>query len=201
MIKHHKLALFQVAAFSAYLGINIYICNLYLPSFLMQKGNIPADQATFLCTIGLIFTVVLYPLFGLLADKTSGKSVMKFGLYTSLVGAPLLFFAGTYDSIPLFITAQGIFALWSAAVGAPVYKFLYDLFPTSVRYSGTTVAWSISIAIFGGTAPMFAQYLVGILNWTIAPALYVSLVSAITLCALRDKTQEVIAIQPQGIMP
>lgn len=40
-----------------------------------------------------------------------------------------------------------------------MFRYLVDIFPVNIRYTGMGVAWSISVAIFGGTAPLVAQFL------------------------------------------
>jgi len=70
-------------------------------------------------------------------------------------------------------------------------KILYDQFPATLRYTGISFAWSISAAIFSGTAPMVAQMLTTH-TWLLGPSLYVSLIAIITCGAmnLSSKFQE-----------
>lgn len=68
---------------------------------------------------------------------------------------------------------------------APIFKYLNDLFPTEVRYSAISFAWSISTALFAGTTPMFAQMLRGALNWQQAPLLYIVIAGLIGLLVLK----------------
>ena len=67
---------------------------------------------------------------------------------------------------------------------APVPATLVELFPINVRYSGLSIAHSISMAVFGGTAPFIATGLIHLTNNNASPALYLSAASLISVVAL-----------------
>ena len=45
-----------------------------------------------------------------------------------------------------------------ASYVGPMMKILTDQFPAHLRYTGISVGWSLSAAIFSGTAPIVAQW-------------------------------------------
>ncbi len=67
-----------------------------------------------------------------------------------------------------------------------------ELFPTRVRFSGYGIAYNISTAVFGGTAPFLMTYLVGTMGNTFAPALYImaaAFLSLVTVLAIRESAK------------
>lgn len=183
--KQHKLSMLQVGSLAAFIGVWIYLCNLYYKAFLIQAVGISAQEAGWLTTFGQCLVVIFFPMMGALADKIGGEKIMWVGLIGAIISAPFIFWAGMTQTVFLIGIGQALYAFCNAAVGAPMFKYLFDRFPTAVRYSGTSFAWSLSVALFGGTAPMLAQYWVGTLHWLYAPPLYIALVSVLALGVLK----------------
>jgi MFS transporter, MHS family, proline/betaine transporter len=73
---------------------------------------------------------------------------------------------------------------------APLPATLVELFPLTVRYSGLSISHSLSMAIFGGSAPLIATVLIEITGNNGAPALYLSgmcFISTLFLLFLKDR--------------
>ena len=55
--------------------------------------------------------------------------------------------------------------MWFAVVVAfyigPVPALLVEIFPTRLRYTGMALSYNICAALFGGTAPMVSEWLMG----------------------------------------
>ena len=56
---------------------------------------------------------------------------------------------------------------------------LTELFPTSARYTGTSIAYNICFAILGGTFPLLATWLVGATGDPLAPGYYLGAVAVL----------------------
>ncbi|ODN42352.1 hypothetical protein [Piscirickettsia litoralis] len=65
-----------------------------------------------------------------------------------------------------------------------MFRYMLDCLPTQVRCTGTSLMWSSSAAIFGGTAPILAAYFID-QNWLFMPGLYVILFGLLLLLSLR----------------
>ncbi|MDF1931676.1 hypothetical protein PGH45_18655 [Legionella pneumophila] len=137
------------------------------------------------------------PLVAFFADRFDGKQVIRLGLYGMFIAAPLVYFVPYSESFSLILLCQFAYAICNALVGVPIFKLLNDLFPVSVRYSGTSISWNISIAIFAGTAPLVANYLQQIMEYPPIPAFYILLFAGIALYILR--TTKSVKLIPQEI--
>lgn len=190
VLRSHKLGMLQVAAFAAFIGIWVYLCNLFYKSFLIQSAGVDPQTAAWVTTFGQALVVIAYPLVGYYADKLGGIALMKQGLIGGIFIAPLIFALGFSDHWAFLATGQVLYAVINAAVGAPMFKYLYDQFPTTLRYTGLSFTWSLSVAVFGGTAPMVAQALLTHSGWHLAPGLYVSTfaIIAVTVLSLGNQT-------------
>lgn len=59
-----------------------------------------------------------------------------------------------------------------------------ELFATRVRSSGYSVGYNVSVALFGGTAPYVATWLVDRTGSELAPAYYLIAAAAVTLATI-----------------
>ncbi|WP_368860320.1 MFS transporter, partial [Caballeronia sp. BR00000012568055] len=74
--------------------------------------------------------------------------------------------------------------------------FLSEIFPTRVRYSGFAFCFNAANALFGGTAPLVATWLIGATGNKLAPAWYLvgaSLVALVAMIASRETAKEPLA--------
>ena len=58
------------------------------------------------------------------------------------------------------------------------------IFPVRTRVSGMSLSYNVSVPIFGGFAPFFAQSLIGITGSKLAPSYYMIATAALSLAAL-----------------
>ena len=72
-----------------------------------------------------------------------------------------------------------------AAPLATVAATFPALFPTQVRYAGFAIADNAAVAVFGGTAPVFADTVIERTGWQLFPAAYLVLAAVVGLVALR----------------
>lgn len=63
-------------------------------------------------------------------------------------------------------------------------SFLSEIFPTKVRYSGFAFSFNSANALFGGTAPFIATWLISVTGNKLAPAWYLVIASAVALVAM-----------------
>lgn len=64
-----------------------------------------------------------------------------------------------------------------------------EMFPRNARMTAYSVAFNIQIALFGGTPPLVATYLIGYTHYDLAPAFYAmaaALVTFGTILSMRE---------------
>jgi MHS family proline/betaine transporter-like MFS transporter len=82
------------------------------------------------------------------------------------------------------LVGQVIMALLFAPYTAVVHATMLEMFPTRIRYSGYSVGYNISTAIFGGAAPFFITYLISVTGNDLVPAFYMVGTALFTLIAV-----------------
>lgn len=180
VLKNSKVQILQTMSLAAFVGIYIYICNIWWTTYAVTNHYFSTTEAKLLTTIGQGCVVAMTPLMALLAERFGGKLIMRIGLVGAIFFAPLFFLTSSKQIFCLTLLFQLIYAICDAMVTAPMFRFLASLFPAATRCSGQALGWNISVAIFGGTAPLLAQYLF-LNNLGLLPAVYISFSAIIAL--------------------
>lgn len=193
------LTIFSVAAFT---GVFVYINNIYFVVFLTKQVGLLDHKATLVAMLGEMLVVILIPLFAWYADKTNPLKMYQFGLIMVVIFTPSLFwFAQQGDTLNLLVS-QVIFAILNALTSAPLVYLLVHLFPAHLRYRSISMAYSLGAAIFGGTAPMVAQYLQAQYEWNwgifYPPSLYVCFFALLTWFIIRYNAAKIEYFQHPG---
>ena len=67
--------------------------------------------------------------------------------------------------------------------------FLTEMFPTRVRYSSFALSFNLGNAIFGGTAPFVATFLIALTGTNFAPGYYLMGAAVVAFVALLFTTE------------
>ena len=190
----------QVGGLVIIQNIGFYVVLSYMTTYFQDPLGFSPTAASLSTTITLLVGMALIPPLGALSDRVGRKPL----LLASCIGYALL----TY---PLFLLLNmgSLFAAIVAhvALGALLAVFistsiaaLTELFPTRVRYGGFSIGYNFSVAIFGGSSPYLAQYLVSTTGNSLSPAFIViigALATLLVVLTLREtagtdllKTQE-----------
>lgn len=189
LFKGHKTSMAKALCFISATGVYLYIMNIYYSTHLAQYTTLTSTQMKIIVTFGQGMVVLFIALIARVADKFDEQRILTFGFIGFFIAAPLVYFVPMSNSFILILLAQTAYALCDALVSVPLFKILNSLFPTQVRYSGISASWNISMALFGGTAPLVASYLQQQLNNPAAPILYILLAASIALFALGKQSK------------
>ncbi|MEV3987429.1 MFS transporter [Streptomyces sp. NPDC049837] len=132
--------------------IAYYTWTSYLPTYAELNAGIDKADALLAGTLSLGFFALLQPLGGLLSDRYGRKPpLLFFGIGFALLTVPLLRAIGDSFASLLLVQCAGMvlltgFTSISAAVNA-------EVFPARVRAAGIGFPYSLTVALFGGTAP------------------------------------------------
>lgn len=136
-----------------------YTWSSYASTLAITERGMDA-QTAYWATVGAqIIALISLPFWGALSDKIGRRPVIiGFGLLMAVFQFPLMAMI-TSAGWTLFV-ASSVALLIVAMSGALLSAVLSEAFPTKVRTQGIGFAYSVSVAVFGGTAP----YLNGLFN-------------------------------------
>ncbi len=136
-----------------------YTFTTYMQTFVKLSVGLTADQTTLVIFGSLVFATLLQPIYGAVSDRIGRKPVLIFfGLAGTLATIPILTtLKATKSPLMAFllICAAWIFVAGYTSINAVVKA---ELFPTKIRALGVGIPYSITVSIFGGTAPAVALY-------------------------------------------
>ena len=180
-LKGPKMPLLWVFVLTGYIGIAYYMMGTYLPNDFIATRHLSIDLVMWITVVTSVVYGATSPLFGWFSDLW-GRKIMLYVpiILLLLVTYPMFHWLNTGDTIQILL-AEGLFACLVAAMTASFQILVSELFPTEHRYSGMSAAYNVGNAMFAGTTPMIALYLVGAFDTGYAPAYYLMIASVITL--------------------
>ncbi|WP_336317824.1 MFS transporter [Streptomyces lavendofoliae] len=175
-LRHHPRASLLICGITAGGTLAYYTWTSYLPTYAELNAGIDKADALLAGTLSLGFFALLQPVGGLLSDRYGRKPpLLFFGAGFALLAVPLLRSVGDSFASLLLVQCAGMvlltgFTSVSAAVNA-------EVFPARVRAAGIGFPYSLTVAVFGGTAP----YVGTLLKEVDHPGLFPWYVSALCL--------------------
>jgi MFS family permease len=163
-----------------------YTFLVVIPSYLQSSLHATFQQAlvaTVLANVGFALTIIPA---GALSDRIGRRPVMMVGTGLIVVLAwPLLNLLQDPNGS---VAAKSVGVLIAGAVvgliAGPGPAMLSEMFPTTVRYTGLGLAYSLSNAVFSGSAGLIITALISSTGDVDIPAYYVMITCAISVVAL-----------------
>ncbi|AGB24833.1 sugar phosphate permease [Mycobacterium sp. JS623] len=179
----------QIAGLVVIHNVGFYVVFTFLPSYFTKTLGFTKVDAFISIAVASLVAIVLIPALGALSDRVGRKPLLISGAVGFAVLAYPLFLLLNTRSLPAAIAAHaGLSAIESVFVSASLAAGA-ELFATRVRSSGYSIGYNLSVAVFGGTAPYVATWLVAHTGNDIAPAYYViaaAVISLLTVLTMRE---------------
>ena len=189
MREHKRQGLLTVLGLWGY-STSFYMIFLYLASYTHTFLAYNLKDALTINSLSMVFLLVMILFMGWLSDRIGRKKVLLGGL----LGLLLL-------TIPLFrlidqgehwhiLTAQLLFAILVGTQQGVMPATMVERFPTRIRYTGLALSYNVGLALFGGTTPMLATWLIHRCGGNVMlPAYYLMLASLVSFLAILTFTE------------
>jgi MHS family alpha-ketoglutarate permease-like MFS transporter len=156
-LRQHPKAVALVVGLTLGGTIAFYTYSTYMQKFLVNTVHLTKSQSTQITFVSLLIYAALQPLFGLLSDFIGRKPLLiAFGVFGTMATVPLLttlsYTTNLWEAFGLIMLALVIVSGYTA-INAVVKA---ELFPTEIRALGVGFPYSITVALFGGTAEYVA---------------------------------------------
>jgi MHS family alpha-ketoglutarate permease-like MFS transporter len=180
LLKHPK-AIITVVGLTLGGTIAFYTYTTYMQKFLINTVKLSKDDATLLSFCSLFLFACLQPLYGWVSDKIGRRPLLiGFGILGTLFTVPLmngLSQSTNLSFIFLLMLCSLLIVSGYTSINAVVKA---ELFPAEVRALGVGLPYSLTVAIFGGTAEWLALYAKNIghetwFYWYVSACIFISL--------------------------
>lgn len=184
LFRHYRPQIAIALGVTCLNAVGFYLILSYMPTYLSTELGMGHAESSLSTSISLAAYIFLIFLMGILSDR--------FGRKTALIAASILFMVLTVPLFGLldaasFVTIVLIQIAFSALLSindGTLPCFLSEIFPTRVRYSGFAFSFNTGNALFGGTAPFMATWLIGLTGSKLAPAWYLVVAAGLALVAM-----------------
>jgi MFS transporter, MHS family, proline/betaine transporter len=148
-----------------------------------RKAESGVDGADFLLVNTLSLFVVLFakPLGGWLSDKVGRRRLMIALTFLMLAVLYVAYERMLYGSPAAFFLGQILLAVPLGMALGLQGAMVVEIFPLRTRVTSMSFAYSITLALAGGSAPLIAKWLNATYEWSMLPVIYVMLFGAISL--------------------
>ncbi|MBF6328400.1 MFS transporter [Nocardia transvalensis] len=178
LIRDYRRELLTLGGLVVALNVVNYTLLAYQPTYLNKTIGLGESQTTAMMLAGQLAIMVMLPLSGAISDRVGRRPmwlVSLIGLGVLAVPMYMLMGQGTGWAILGFVVLGLLYVPQLSTISATFPA----IFPTHVRYAGFALAYNVSTAAFGGTAPLVNQAVIDRFSggdpdsiWILFPAFY-----------------------------
>lgn len=160
-----------------------YTWTSYVSTYAIKEEGMAPLGAYWATVFAQLIALIALPFWGKLSDRIGRKPLLfGFAVAMLIVQFPLKALIG--DAPWTLFAASALALLVVGAAGAILSAVMSEVFPTASRTKNIGIAYSVSVAVFGGFAPYLNQLFVSMdLSW-LADA-YVMLLCVVTFISVR----------------
>jgi len=179
--RHHRLDVLRVFALNMGTATTYYILFVYAATWVAEKTPLARAAALDITTSSILTFLVVLPIAAWVSDRVGRKLVMLCGMTGCLLLAYPLAAAMHGTSALAIAAAQMTFSALLAMSMAAIPAAMCETFPRAVRVSAVSVGYGLAYALFGGTAPFVAVWLIAKTGSDVAFAWYIVAVTAVSV--------------------
>jgi MHS family proline/betaine transporter-like MFS transporter len=181
VLQHHKLAVLKISLLLVISACGSYTLMNYLSTYLFSFIHYSLAQALRLQIIFILITFIFVPIFAWIADRYGRWIVLVFaGIGYLLFAVPCFYLLNLFQS---WIVLLPLIIFYSAEqASTPI--LIVENFPARTRYTGVSIAYNITMAVVGGTAPLVNTWLIQYFDNTLMIAFHVIFCALISIFTL-----------------
>jgi MHS family proline/betaine transporter-like MFS transporter len=144
---------------------------VYMPTYAIRELNLPSSTAFIAAVTAAALQMVLVPFVGIFVDRVGQSLVMMTAaMLFFLTAFPAFAIVEGHRSLAMLVAVVCWFSLLKSFFSGALPSLMSKVFPVRTRVSGMALSYNISVPIFDGFAPFFAQILIGLTGSKLAPS-------------------------------
>lgn len=158
--RDHRSQVLRVLGLNVASAATYYTIFVYAATWVSQTTTLPRAVALNITTVTILTFLVVLPIAALLSDRFGRKLILGVGMSACLLLAYPLLTAMHSGVLATTAPAQMAFGAALAVQMAAIPAAMTEMFPHGVRVSAVSVGYGLAYALFGGTAPAVATWLI-----------------------------------------
>jgi MFS transporter, MHS family, proline/betaine transporter len=187
VFQNNLKAFIQVFFLNLTFAVGFYTVFIYNPLWMQKFLHVSKSYSLEINSASLLLAIMTILVSSYLSNKvgrkpmlilaTAGLTLFSYPLYKMMLSDV------TYHAF----LGQAVFAVFIGMFMGVIGVVMVELFKGSVRMSGVSVSFNLSFALFGGTAPMIATWLIHTTHnnlsvaWFLSLASFISFITALTI--------------------
>jgi MFS transporter, MHS family, proline/betaine transporter len=184
LLRTHKVEVVRLLCVMAVNAAGYYLVLGYMTTYLEVEARLSAYQAGIVTTAALVVYLPLLYLVAAVSDRIGRRYV--------LLGSSILFLLLSYPAFGAIQIGSVLSALLIQLLLVAIFAlndgsfatYFVESFPAEIRFSGFALPFNIGVALFGGTTPLLATWLIQQTGNRMMPALTMTAIAALSLPAL-----------------
>lgn len=173
--------LFLVFCLASCWGVFYQILFIWMPTYLNDVQHLTHAATLQINSIFIFLFACLVLCVGYCADYVNRKFLLSLSALLLLLAAYPSFLLLSSGSLFHVYCAMAIFTVIFSLFIPTAFVCMVEAFHTQVRYTGLSFGFNLGLAIFGGTCPLIATWLIEVTGNTVAPAFYMMLFAGFVL--------------------
>lgn len=179
--RDHRLEVLRVFALNMAPATTYYLLFVYAATWVTESTPVPRATALNITTLSILTFLAIAPLAAWVSDRYGRKLMLIIGMSSCLVLAWPLVWLMHQPQVAMIAAGQMTFAALLALYMASIPAAMCEMFPHAVRVSAVSVGYGLAYALFGGTAPAVAVWLISRTQNETVFAWYIVAVTAVSL--------------------
>lgn len=175
-----RRGLLQASGLNVMTAVLFYTVFIYMATWLVDQVGETKARALEINTISMVVLTLIIPLVALWSDRVGRKPFLVGGSAAIAIFAYPLVWLMHHHNVVMILCGQIGFALLLGIFVGVIPVTIAELFPRQVRVTAASISYNLPFAVFGGTAPMVATWLITETHDAMAVAYYLAAIAAFT---------------------
>ncbi|MEO1089079.1 MAG: MFS transporter [Pseudomonadota bacterium] len=183
-LRDHWRDIVRIAAMALSANVGFYLMFVFAISFLTDRMHVSTARAMDINTFCLVVMLFVPVLSGFVSDRIGRKPVLLAGVAATILFAWPLWWMMHHHDVTTILLGQLGFALIFGWVFGTNPVAMAEALPRHVRVTVLSIGYNCALAVFGGTAPAVATWLIERTADDFSPVYYLIGMSFVTLVAV-----------------
>ncbi len=198
---YFRRALIRIVGLTWLGVVATYLTVVFMPTYMSSVLHYSLHEALTINLVSIVSLLIWIPAAGMLSDRYGRRTMMAIGAVGLMVGIlPYYGLLTMGNNWIAFIAQSGIMIPLGIYCGVTP-TCIVEMVPPHVRFSATTFGYNMGAAIFGGTTPLIAIWLIHKTGFVLSPGFYLIFCGLFSLAVVyrMDETAKA-KLKPIGIV-